>query len=443
MAMLAAVTPYLSWMQAAGETAGEAAAQATAAATAHETAFAAHVPPAEVSANRTPTGAARGDQHLRAERPGHRVDRDPVRRRCGVQDALAMDGYAGSLSAAATKLTPIHRGAANRQRQRAGEPGGRGRPGRRYLGGQRAVDRVVAVVTPQPDLIATASGRQPRHGLHGHIEWVFELPVWARSTSALYTSPVQRHKGSTWSSPAGSTTSGCWSTSPPRSFSSSPRTPAARRRSRGTPLEPGLGTTLGPGHAVRLGHAGGEFRPGHTGRRLASSTQLGHGHPGHQDGRRRIVGRRTGRSASGGAGRGRTAQFGVPGGHARCRGGCRGSRRCQGRRAGPSHPTQGPQGQHLAGEVEASGRTDIGETRKRAAPSCRSRRPGQPAGATGEETRHPRGALEKRRQAPSCAVGCAVGIGCNLIQCTSCLLLNPDAACGSDLGDRDPAWVRR
>src|ERR1700733_7652508 len=36
MAMLAAVTPYLSWMRAAGATAGEAATQATAAAAAYE-----------------------------------------------------------------------------------------------------------------------------------------------------------------------------------------------------------------------------------------------------------------------------------------------------------------------------------------------------------------------------------------------------------------------
>ena len=82
-----------------------------------------------------------------------------------VQDALAMDGYAGS-SAAATKLTPFTAAAANHQRGRAGQPGGRGHPGRRYLGRQRAVDRVVAVVTPQPGVVAAASGRQPLHRLH-------------------------------------------------------------------------------------------------------------------------------------------------------------------------------------------------------------------------------------------------------------------------------------
>src|SRR6201993_3928014 len=52
LSMAAAVTPYLSWMQGTAAQAAEAATQATAAATAYETAFAAHVPPAEIAANR-------------------------------------------------------------------------------------------------------------------------------------------------------------------------------------------------------------------------------------------------------------------------------------------------------------------------------------------------------------------------------------------------------
>src|SRR5258707_555244 len=53
LGMLAAVTPYLTWMQGTAAQAAQAASQATAAATAYETAFAAHVPPEEVAANRS------------------------------------------------------------------------------------------------------------------------------------------------------------------------------------------------------------------------------------------------------------------------------------------------------------------------------------------------------------------------------------------------------
>src|SRR5581483_3665046 len=53
MSMAAAVTPYLAWMQSTAAQAAEAAASATAAAAAYETAFAAHVPPVEIAANRS------------------------------------------------------------------------------------------------------------------------------------------------------------------------------------------------------------------------------------------------------------------------------------------------------------------------------------------------------------------------------------------------------
>ena len=105
MAMLAAVTPYLSWMQAAGATAGEAAAQATAAATAHETAFAAHVPPAEISANRTQLAQLVATNIFGQNTPAI-ASTEIQYAEMWVQDALAMDSYAGS-SAAATKLTPF------------------------------------------------------------------------------------------------------------------------------------------------------------------------------------------------------------------------------------------------------------------------------------------------------------------------------------------------
>ncbi|WP_139811617.1 PPE family protein, partial [Mycobacterium avium] len=52
MSMLAAVTPYLTWLTDTATRAEEAAAQANSAATAYEAAFAMTVPPAVVAANR-------------------------------------------------------------------------------------------------------------------------------------------------------------------------------------------------------------------------------------------------------------------------------------------------------------------------------------------------------------------------------------------------------
>jgi PPE-repeat protein len=105
VAMLAAVTPYLSWMQAAGATAAEAAAQATAAATAYETAFSAHVPPAEIAANRTQLAQLVATNVFGQNTPAI-ASTEIQYAEMWVQDALAMDTYTGS-SAAATKLTPF------------------------------------------------------------------------------------------------------------------------------------------------------------------------------------------------------------------------------------------------------------------------------------------------------------------------------------------------
>jgi PPE-repeat protein len=104
-AMLAAVTPYLSWMQATAGTAGEAAAQATAAAAAYETAFAAHVPPAEIAANRSQLASLVATNIFGQNTPAIAATEIQYAE-MWVQDALAMDSYAGS-SAAATKLTPF------------------------------------------------------------------------------------------------------------------------------------------------------------------------------------------------------------------------------------------------------------------------------------------------------------------------------------------------
>ncbi|WP_163645834.1 PPE family protein [Mycobacterium conspicuum] len=102
-AMVAAVTPYVSWISAAAAQAEEAASQARTAAAAFETAFTLTVPPPVIAANRvllatlvatnffgqnTPAIAATEAQYLEM----------------WAQDAAAMYGYAGS-SALATELS--------------------------------------------------------------------------------------------------------------------------------------------------------------------------------------------------------------------------------------------------------------------------------------------------------------------------------------------------
>ncbi len=105
VAMLAAVTPYLSWMQATAGTAGEAAAQATAAATAYETAFAAHVPPVEIAANRSQL-AMLVATNIFGQNTSAIAATEAQYGEMWAQDATAMDSYLGS-SAAATELMPF------------------------------------------------------------------------------------------------------------------------------------------------------------------------------------------------------------------------------------------------------------------------------------------------------------------------------------------------
>ncbi|ORV17877.1 PPE family protein [Mycobacterium celatum] len=103
--MAAVVTPYLAWMQATATQAAEAATQATAAATAYETAFAAHVPPAQIAANRSQL-ASLVATNVFGQNTAAIAAIEAQYGEMWAQDALAMDTYAGS-SAAAAKVTPF------------------------------------------------------------------------------------------------------------------------------------------------------------------------------------------------------------------------------------------------------------------------------------------------------------------------------------------------
>jgi PPE-repeat protein len=105
LSMAAAVTPYLAWMQGTAAQAAETASQATAAASAYETAFAAHVPPAAIAANRSQL-AMLVATNIIGQNNSAIAATEAQYGEMWAQDALAMDTYAAS-SAAATKLTPF------------------------------------------------------------------------------------------------------------------------------------------------------------------------------------------------------------------------------------------------------------------------------------------------------------------------------------------------
>jgi PPE-repeat protein len=105
LSMAAAVTPYLTWMQDTAAQAAETANQAIAAASAYETAFAAHVPPPEIAANRSQL-ASLVATNIIGQNNAAIAATETQYAEMWAQDALAMDTYAGS-SAAASKLTPF------------------------------------------------------------------------------------------------------------------------------------------------------------------------------------------------------------------------------------------------------------------------------------------------------------------------------------------------
>jgi PPE-repeat protein len=105
LSMAAAVTPYLTWMRGTAAQAAETASQASAAASAFETAFAAHVPPAQIAANRSQL-AMLVSTNTFGQNNAAIAATEVEYAEMWEQDALAMDTYAGS-SAAASKLTPF------------------------------------------------------------------------------------------------------------------------------------------------------------------------------------------------------------------------------------------------------------------------------------------------------------------------------------------------
>jgi PPE-repeat protein len=103
--MVAAATPYISWLSSAAALAEEAGNQARAAAAAYETAFAMTVPPPVVVANRVLLSALVATNFFGQNTPAIAAT-EAQYAEMWAQDAVAMYSYAGS-SAAATQLIPF------------------------------------------------------------------------------------------------------------------------------------------------------------------------------------------------------------------------------------------------------------------------------------------------------------------------------------------------
>jgi PPE-repeat protein len=105
--MVAAVDPYIAWMNTTAGKAGHTAAQASAAATAYETAYAMTVPPVAVAANRAQL-AMLVATNLLGQNTAAIAANEAHYGEMWAQDAVAMYGYAGNAASAATvqQLTP-------------------------------------------------------------------------------------------------------------------------------------------------------------------------------------------------------------------------------------------------------------------------------------------------------------------------------------------------
>jgi PPE-repeat protein len=103
--LLAAVTPFITWLDSGAEEAGEAAGQAFSAAGAYEVAFVATVPPPVIAANRALLAALVATNFLGQNTPAIAAT-EALYMEFWAQDAGAMYSYAGN-AAAATQLAEL------------------------------------------------------------------------------------------------------------------------------------------------------------------------------------------------------------------------------------------------------------------------------------------------------------------------------------------------
>jgi PPE-repeat protein len=151
VAMMAAATPYVTWMSATAMQAEEAATQAKMAASAYEAAFAMTVPPPVIAANRSLLMSLIATNFL-GQNTAAITATEAQYVEMWAQDAAAMYGYAGE-SATASSLTPF---ASAPKTTNAAGPAGQAAAVAQASGTSAATD-VQTIASTGPHLLSTVS----------------------------------------------------------------------------------------------------------------------------------------------------------------------------------------------------------------------------------------------------------------------------------------------
>ena len=179
--MAAAAAPYVAWMNTTAAQAEQTAAQAKSAAAAYEAAFSATVPPPVIAANRAQLASAGRDERPRAEHPGDRGQRGPLRRDVGPRRRGDVRLCRPVLSRIPVDL--VHAAGPDHQLRRVGQPVG---------GGQRCHRHVGAV---QHSGVAGALSKLTSRWIHVIVDGNLHSDVWSSSLSALSSLPASDRHG--------------------------------------------------------------------------------------------------------------------------------------------------------------------------------------------------------------------------------------------------------
>ena len=157
-AAAAAAAPYVSWLSTTAGQAEQTASQARAAASAYETALAATVPPAEIAANRTQLLSLL-QANIFGQYNAAIAALEAEYAQFWAQDVAAITGYAGIVAGGHHRLGLVHRGSADHEQQRSGDPGGRDHRCRPRPPAPTIWNRSSSRLRPRP---LTSSTKSPR-----------------------------------------------------------------------------------------------------------------------------------------------------------------------------------------------------------------------------------------------------------------------------------------
>ena len=163
-------------MQGTAAQAAETASQATAAASAYDAAFAAHVPPEEIAANRSQL-ASLVSTNIIGQNNAAIAATEAHYGEMWAQDALAMDTYADS-SASATTLTPFS--PAPQVTNSGGLAGQAAAAAQATSTSAGTAAQSIASTAGLHRIAAAAMAGKPVHRLHGYPQRPAEQPVWVK-----------------------------------------------------------------------------------------------------------------------------------------------------------------------------------------------------------------------------------------------------------------------